>query len=664
MKSAFKRFTLLLTACVACVAMCAAEPNNDVKKVLVIFKTHLDVGFTDFSSVVTKRYVEEFIPKAIAVSEKLQADGSGERYVWTTGAWLVEKYRKEAPAADVARLERAIKRGDIVWNAVPYTFESETMTADLFTTSLKLSQKLDKQYGKRTIAAKMTDVPGHTRSIVTPLYDAGVRFLHIGVNPASPIPAVPDYCLWRDTNGKEIILAYQRDYGTENILPDGVTAVSVNFTGDNHGPHSYETVKNIYADLRKRYPQAQIVGASFNEVAAQLLTVKDKLPVVTSEIGDTWIYGYGSAPKRMAKFRALSRLYSQWLKQGKLRSDSDEAIDFAVELGLIAEHTQGMDIKTHLGNWDKYDVDIFNEARSSAPFVKVEQSWKEIDDYLLSAIEKLPKSLQTDARNAIAAIDNPVVKPMKAKISVDKAEVWTDELFGGLMKILGVTYRCYDAADYDDYLGRYLRARYGWALDDIGKTGVDKSHAVSASVKARVVNSTSKKSKKGTLYQARLEFAPENRIDSRVFPAQVQVECMAYKGGKKADLTVTIVDKPAVRLPESYFCSFVADGIKGVVAEKVGERVDLCDVVEKGNRHMHGIDGYVDIITQSHTIRIWSLDAFLINLGEANGLSYSTQYPSIDGGIHFCLNNNLWGTNFTMWNEGSLAYRFTIEVIK
>ena len=178
MKSAFKRFTLLLTACVAYVAMCAAEPNNDVKKVLVIFKTHLDVGFTDFSSVVTKRYVEEFIPKAIAVSEKLQADGSGERYVWTTGAWLVEKYRKEAPAADVARLERAIKRGDIVWNAVPYTFESETMTADLFTTSLKLSQKLDKLYGKRTIAAKMTDVPGHTRSIVTPLYDAGVRFLH------------------------------------------------------------------------------------------------------------------------------------------------------------------------------------------------------------------------------------------------------------------------------------------------------------------------------------------------------------------------------------------------------------------------------------------------------------------------------------------------------
>lgn len=35
--------------------------------------------------------------------------------------------------------------------------------------------------------------------------------------------------------------------------------------------------------------------------------------------------------------------------------------------------------------------------------------------------------------------------------------------------------------------------------------------------------------------------------------------------------------------------------------------------------------------------------------------------PTRAGGIHFNLSNNLWGTNFSMWNEGSLTYRFTIE---
>ena len=65
-------------------------------------------------------------------------------------------------------------------------------------------------------------------------------------------------------------------------MPDGKTVVSINFTGDNHGPHSYERVKKIYADLRKRYPQAQLVGASFNDVARELLLIKKDLPVVTS----------------------------------------------------------------------------------------------------------------------------------------------------------------------------------------------------------------------------------------------------------------------------------------------------------------------------------------------------------------------------------------------
>lgn len=64
----------------------------------------------------------------------------------------------------------------------------------------------------------MTDVPGHTRSIVAPMGRVGIHFLHIGVNPASPIPSVPEFCRWRDTDGSELILVYQQDYGSENLL--------------------------------------------------------------------------------------------------------------------------------------------------------------------------------------------------------------------------------------------------------------------------------------------------------------------------------------------------------------------------------------------------------------------------------------------------------------
>lgn len=659
-----KRYLLILLLLLGIVRTApAADTHAEVRTVYVVFKTHLDVGFTDLSSVVTQRYLTEFIPNAISVADALRAEHSADRYVWTTGSWLIWKYLHTASDADVARLEAAIRRGDIVWNAMPYTVESETMNRDLLRACLKISQRLDQRYGRHTISAKMTDVPGHTRSIVEPLSQAGISLLHIGVNPASPIPNVPPVCRWRDAaSGSEVILMYQQDYGSESILPDGKTAVSVQFTGDNHGPHSLQQVKDIYADLRRRYPNARVQAATLNDVAQALQPMRQELPVVTSEIGDTWIYGYGGAPQRMARFRALQNLYSKWIAQGRLNPDSDATLNFALELGLIAEHTQGMDVKTHLQNWDKYDTDAFQAARNTEPFQKMEASWKEIDDYLFSAIALLPAELQTEGRAALQP-PTPVREPQGRE--PETPQTWSVPLIdaGGVsLQLAGLTYQQFNSHDYDCYLNHYLRARYGWALADIGKPGLDQSHAVSVTLPAQTVRMEKRRGGQ-RIYE--LAFTQPDSVDARTFPKKMRASVRTDRRGRRAEVTLTIFDKPAVRLPEAYWLSFTAADISTLLAEKVGEPVDLSDVVERGNRYMHGIDRYVDIITRTaDTLRIWSPDAFLINVGEARGLNYTaTGQPDIRGGVHFNLNNNLWGTNFCMWDEGTTTYRFYIERI-
>ena len=638
--------------------------DRSVEKVYVVFKTHLDVGFTDLSSIVTERYMKEFIPKALDVSEKLRVEGNeNERYVWTTGSWLIWTYLQQAAPQEKARLQEAIKRGDIVWNGVPYTVESETMTEDLFSTCLLVSKQLDVRYGKETVAAKMTDVPGHTRGIVPLLAKAGIRLLHVGVNPASPLPAVPKFCRWRDpATNEEVILMYQQDYGMESLLPGGKIAVSVNFTGDNHGPHSYAQVKSIYAELRKKYPQAQLIPASFNEIAHELEAIKETLPVVTSEIGDTWIYGYGSSPIRMAKFRALSSLYTKWLKEG-MKQDSDESLSFALQLGLITEHTQGVDVKTHLRNWDKYDVDAFQVARSTSPFRKAEKSWEELDDYLEQAIHCLSPFRQQEARAVLDSIDHPSLPTFTNQAeTVAPGRPWNLSLLHGKLKLGGLFYQMFDSLDYESYLSKYLRVRYSWALDDLGKTGLGRSKAVSLTIPAEILRQEMREEPIGTYraYELRL---PPSKADARVYPERVYVEVHATPNQKQAEIAVTIWNKPAVRLPEAYWFSFLADDIQGIIAEKVGSPVDVKNVVEKGNRQMHGIDRYIDLVTATDTLRIWSPTAFLANIGEAKGINYSLAYPDIRGGVHFNLSNNLWGTNFQMWNEGSLTYRFKVEVL-
>ena len=128
-------------------------------------------------------------------------------------------------------------------------------------------------------------------------------------------------------------------------------------------------------------------------------------------------------------------------------------------------------------------------------------------------------------------------------------------------------------------------------------------------------------------------------------------------------MKLTFINKPAVRLPEAYMLSFIPSGIQKILAEKMGFIVDVCDVVEGGNRQMHAIDNYLDIVTDKGTVRITSLDAPIVGIGERNMLNYSKKLPDISQGVHFCLFNNLWGTNFTMWWEGNITFRFTIEVI-
>lgn len=666
-----KRYAIALLAALAALlatpgrAAASTDPDPAVERVLVVFKTHLDIGFTELSSDVEQRYIDRFIPQAIEVARQLREAGGEERYVWTTGAWLVDAYLRQATPEAAAALEEAIRRGDLSWNGVPYTLQSEAADRALYEGMLRLSQRLDARFGIRTVAAKMTDVPGHTRAIVPLLADAGIRFLHVGTNPVAAVPQIPSICRWRDAaTGKEILLMYNGDYGSDMLLPDGRTAVAVVFTYDNQGPHSVEAVRQIYADFRRRYPNASIEATTLNEIALTLDSMRDRLPVVESEIGDTWIYGYGSAPVRMARFRALCRLHTAWTASGRLDPASDTAVDFAVRLGMIAEHTWGADVKTFLQNWDAYDFDTFRARRLLPAFRYAEQSWQELDDNIGKAVALLPEPLQQEALEALRDLEPerpaPIRTPSKRlPKELDAQGRYSFEADGVRCLAGEVAYQTYSTEDYQRFFDSYFTHQAWWAFGDYGKPGLENSRAQSATVTARVAASE----RDGQTLRCDLVFDDNDAIDRRVLPEQVRIEYLPSADGRSLDIDLTLHHKPANRLPESYWLTFRPEQLAGLVAEKVGSRIDLCDVAAGGNRQMHGIDRYVDLPTPRGTLRITSPDALLVAVGRRHGLAYSTDATDLSQGIHFCLYDNLWGTNFAMWWEGSIRYRFHVELL-
>src|ERR1700722_5060569 len=163
-----RQFLLNATTSAAGLAYAARIPDTQVKCVLVMFKCHLDVGFVDTQAAIIKKYFEVYFPRAIQLAADLRAAGE-ERYVWTTGSWLIYEYLEQAAPVERKHMEDALTRGDVAWHALPFTWQTELLDASAIEGAVGFSRSLDQRFGRRTTGAKMTDVPGHSRGLIAPL---------------------------------------------------------------------------------------------------------------------------------------------------------------------------------------------------------------------------------------------------------------------------------------------------------------------------------------------------------------------------------------------------------------------------------------------------------------------------------------------------------------
>lgn len=187
-----------------------------MKEVIIVDKTHLDLGFTDFAENVRRRYLESFIPGAIELAEKVNCGGE-KKFVWTTGSWLI-KEALEGGGKLRSMTEKALRDGNIAAHALPFTTHTELMHPRLLEYGLSIVDGIDEITGRKTIAAKMTDVPGHTAAIVPALAAHGIKLLHIGLNTAAALPDVPGCFLWK-FGGSEVVVIYSDGYGSDFTCP-------------------------------------------------------------------------------------------------------------------------------------------------------------------------------------------------------------------------------------------------------------------------------------------------------------------------------------------------------------------------------------------------------------------------------------------------------------
>lgn len=631
-----------------------------INKVLIVFKTHLDIGFTDYSNSVIEKYKKVFIPNAIKTADTLRKNKSSASFCWTTGSWLIYEYLRTASPENRAALEEAIKNGDIRWHGLPFTTHTELMSSELFEYGLSLSARLDRKFGKKTIAAKMTDVPGHTKAIIPFLKNAGIEFLHLGVNPASAVPDVPEIFRWQCDTGESINVIYNGEYGDFTILGDTGVALYFAHTNDNLGGQTPEEVEETFAALREKVPGAELVAADLNDVAYVLREIESTLPVVTDEIGDTWIHGVGSDPKKVAEFRALEGVFA------RLPEGGDKEI-LGGALMLIPEHTWGLDEKTHLNDKLNFSRSDFEAHRNDYGFKKMECSWLEQRKFYLDIFNSLSDSAKVEYLRALsettAKYDFSVSGKRVAEFTPIKIGAYTVEfndrgeiiclskngkiLADESHKLLSLMYEqfCYD--DYMRFHKRYHRIEDDWAFEDFTKIGMDRAvkNYESFYPEAAVYSD-------GDSVTVNYSFCEKARKECGA-PEVIQIK-LTFR--ESVRITLGMFGKPANRIAEALWVGFCVND-KEPKIRKLGTFIDPKKVVSRGGRNLHATDYGV----KYNECEIVSYDASLVSPGLPHLVDFVNVVPDEKEGVYFNLYNNTWGTNFPMWYDEDTQYRFELR---
>jgi hypothetical protein len=344
----------------------AAEPGTSprprLEEVIVVSKTHFDIGYTDLASRVVDRYRTSMADQALKLVEESRGLAPDQQFSWTLAGWPMAQVLWPGQTAE--RRERflaAMRDGRLVPHAMAFTTHTESLDLEDLTRGLRWSVEMARLAGRPLpTAAKMTDVTSHTSVTATILAHAGVKFFHMGCNEGCSRPEVPLLYWWEGPDGLRVLTICSAAYGSDLRPPPNwphKTWLCMWMTGDNHGPPNAQEVNSLFARAKKELPGVRVRFGQMSDFAEAILREKPDLPVVHGDMPDTWIHGIGSMPietqlahatrPRIGALESLDTLLRAW---GVPAASAADAVRDAYENTLLfGEHTWGPDVPRYAG---------------------------------------------------------------------------------------------------------------------------------------------------------------------------------------------------------------------------------------------------------------------------------------------------------------------------
>lgn len=361
---------------------------SDVKKVRVMLMQHFDMGYTDFMACVLSSYITFILPgAAIAVLEASQLPAT-DSYVYTTHpALLIFFFRCEEFAsrmkpppgltafacpvpATLSLVESAIRsmssssppRSYMTWHhGSPFDYFPELVGAELFSRGFDYADWLDRRFGRTPPFAKTAsqiDVPGRYGVQVPIMARRGIKATYQGSNSfpyfAGAAKTLPDLFRWRGsenaTSHEILFYNHYRGYGGLQYAdaiydPGSATAFFATVTLENQPPFTPVDLSGILAHIRSMFPNAAVTCSTLEDFTADILAVsanRTDLPLVTADIGNSWIRAAPSDPVKLARLQQARAVFDDCVSSGGCPRDDNKSSVYALLVMSAAEHNFGL----------------------------------------------------------------------------------------------------------------------------------------------------------------------------------------------------------------------------------------------------------------------------------------------------------------------------------
>lgn len=694
--------------------------KRPLRRVVAVFKTHFDLGFTDLPDRVMALYTGPMFDAVMGVMQATADQPPHLQYKWTLPAWPMRYLLHDPAVPEDTRIAARdlVLAGRLFWHAWPFTTHTAFCGLEDLVRGLYISRSLSKEFGVWPRSAKQTDVPGHTWILPSLLVRAGVRFLHLGCNPGSHPPHVPRIFWWEGPDGSRLLTYYSvGGYGTSLLPPEDWeldTWLALQHTVDNIGPQSAQELAIMRAELAEKAPGVELTIGSLDDFADSLFERPEQLeglPVVPYDLADTWIHGVGTMPREVARVRALRAdllaaetlaALHDWPGRGEQGSVSAKpappdfplsrkiapAIETAYEqLMLFGEHTWGLDVKSTIR---RAYGSMFDAARKTHAYKLLEASWEAKAAYVDRAEEALASAVQAIREETkFHNLDVPkehddVATPVRGESNLLENK-WlrlrVDPASGGITSLFdkrtqhewvdpnspepfgGYRYDLYSASDIAEFMRAYGLFLQDWFVQDFGKTGYpeDSTHLTSYARNFLLAGKSATQNSQ-TIHLIGGVLMPETAANMSAPDQQISLDITLYNATPHVDLEYSVIDKIATPLAESAVVAFPLNLPKpSFRLGQVGSVIDPgCDIAAGANRSLWCVDGWADACDDRVGLGVIPIDMPLVSLGSVGIFEFDPNRLPTEPVIYSHLYNTQWGTNFRQWHEGDFRFRIRL----